>query len=236
MSSDNWYYARDGQQFGPVTSAALQEMAGKSQLAREDLVWSEGMDRWVAAGTRADLFGPVGAEPTSAAPVAVGYATPASLNYYHGGSASVRYAGFWLRFVAAIIDGAILWVPAFLMQLGAHALGAIRPAGPFAFNNTKVLAPMAGAWAADMVMRWLYYAFFEASEFQATPGKMALGLIVTDEEGVRIGFGRATGRYFGKILSGLILYIGFMMAGWTQKKQALHDILAKTLVVRKGIA
>jgi uncharacterized RDD family membrane protein YckC len=95
---------------------------------------------------------------------------------------------------------------------------------------------MAGAWAADMVMRWLYYAFFEASEFQATPGKMALGLIVTDEEGVRIGFGRATGRYFGKILSGLILYIGFMMAGWTQKKQALHDILAKTLVVRKGIA
>jgi uncharacterized RDD family membrane protein YckC len=56
---------------------------------------------------------------------------------------------------------------------------------------------------------------------------------VTDAQGNRIRFGRATGRYFGKILSGLILYIGFMMAGCTPRKQALHDMLADTLVVRK---
>jgi uncharacterized RDD family membrane protein YckC len=211
-------------------------MARNGQLAREDLVWSEGMDEWIAAGTRADLFGFGNAEPVPAPPAAVGYATPASLNYYHGGSASIQYAGFWLRFVAFIIDSAILWVPAFLLQLGANMLLAVRPTGRFAFNNIHLMAPMAGVWAADVVMRWLYYAFFEASEFQATPGKLALGLIVTDEEGSRLGFGRATGRYFGKLLSGFILYIGFMMAGWTQKKQALHDILAKTLVVKKGIA
>jgi len=85
-------------------------------------------------------------------------------------------------------------------------------------------------------VRWLYYALFEASHFQATPGKMALGLVVTDETGHRIGFGRATGRYFAKLISALILYIGFMMAGWTEKKQALHDILASTLVLKKRVA
>ena len=62
---------------------------------------------------------------------------------------------------------------------------------------------------------------------------MALGLLVTDRQGNRIGFGRATGRYFGKIISALILFIGFMMAGWTERKQALHDMMADTLVVRK---
>ena len=71
----------------------------------------------------------------------------------------------------------------------------------------------------------------EASSKKATLGKMALGLIVTDVNGVRLSFGRASGRYFGKILSGLILNIGFIMAAFTEKKQALHDILAGTLVL-----
>jgi uncharacterized RDD family membrane protein YckC len=61
---------------------------------------------------------------------------------------------------------------------------------------------------------------------------MALGIRVTDLDGGRISFGRATGRYFGKILSGLILGIGFLMAAFTERKQALHDLLAGTLVVR----
>ena len=60
-----------------------------------------------------------------------------------------------------------------------------------------------------------------------------MGIQVTDRQGSRIGFGRATGRYFGKIISCFTLYIGFMMAGWTQRKQALHDMIADTLVVRK---
>jgi uncharacterized RDD family membrane protein YckC len=67
----------------------------------------------------------------------------------------------------------------------------------------------------------------------ATIGKMALGIKVTDLNGERITFGRATGRYFGKILSGLTLCIGYIIAGFSQQKQALHDILAKTLVVNK---
>lgn len=72
----------------------------------------------------------------------------------------------------------------------------------------------------------------ESSAKQATLGKMALGIVVTDLEGARIGFGRATGRYFAKILSGLILGIGFLMAAFTERKQGLHDIIAGTLVVK----
>jgi uncharacterized RDD family membrane protein YckC len=83
------------------------------------------------------------------------------------------------------------------------------------------------------ILHWLYFALMESSTWQATLGKKALGLEVTDLEGKRIGFGRASGRFFGKILSVLILWIGFIMAGFTEKKQALHDMLAGTLVIRK---
>ncbi|MGB6469852.1 MAG: RDD family protein, partial [Candidatus Acidiferrales bacterium] len=69
--------------------------------------------------------------------------------------------------------------------------------------------------------------------WQGTLGKRALGLLVTDLEGRRVSFGRASGRYFGKIVSALILMIGFIMAGFTEKKQALHDMLAGCLVLRK---
>jgi uncharacterized RDD family membrane protein YckC len=82
------------------------------------------------------------------------------------------------------------------------------------------------------VVSWLYSALMERSSKQATLGKMALGIRVTDLDGNRIGFGKATGRYFAKILSALILGIGFLMVAFTQRKQGLHDMLAGTLVMR----
>jgi len=83
------------------------------------------------------------------------------------------------------------------------------------------------------ILQWLYFSLMESSAWQATLGKKALGLTVTDLEGRRISFGRATGRYFAKIISSLILFIGYIMAGFTEKKQALHDLIAGTLVLRK---
>ncbi len=82
-----------------------------------------------------------------------------------------------------------------------------------------------------VVGQWLYFALMESSSKQATVGKMALGIVVTDLSGNRISFGRATGRYFGKIVSGMILCIGYFMAGFTERKQALHDIMSSCLVV-----
>lgn len=85
----------------------------------------------------------------------------------------------------------------------------------------------------DIVVSWLYYALSESSPKQATLGKQALGIVVTDLNGKRISFGKATGRYFGKYLSTITLFIGYLMAAFTDKNQALHDIMAGTLVVKR---
>ena len=90
---------------------------------------------------------------------------------------------------------------------------------------------MGPALLAQTVLGWLYFALCESSAWQATPGKRVLGLRVTDLEGRRLGFARATGRYFGKLLSAFFLCIGFLMVAWTQRKQGLHDLLAQTLVL-----
>jgi uncharacterized RDD family membrane protein YckC len=83
------------------------------------------------------------------------------------------------------------------------------------------------------MVSWLYWALLESSRWQATLGKKMLGLQVTDLEGRRISFARATGRYFGKVISTLLLLVGFAMAGFTEKKQALHDMIASCLVLKK---
>ena len=130
------------------------------------------------------------------------------------------YAGFWRRFAAWILDGLLLSIVTlpFTLQVGGDAAAEAA--------RTSI------AGTISTVVGWLYYALMESSAKQATVGKMALGIIVTDLEGRRIGFGRATGRYFAKILSALILGIGFLMAAFTERKQGLHDMVASTLVVK----
>jgi uncharacterized RDD family membrane protein YckC len=158
---------------------------------------------------------------------------------------AVTYAGFWKRFLAYIIDGFILgivymvlFIPFFLL-LGAGE--AMTSQGAFDRQDSAssgIFAAMVGGYflialLIVTVAGWLYFALMESSSRGATLGKMALGIRVTDLSGNRVSFGRATGRYFGKIVSGLILYIGFIMAGFTQQKQALHDIMAGCLVINK---
>lgn len=152
----------------------------------------------------------------------------------------VRYAGFWRRFVAYLIDQIIVGIVALVIFIPGFALLGIGiGAGMMEEAETGigfVLAAIAAYLFAILLViigEWLYYALMESSNKQATLGKMAIGIIVTDLSGNRITFGRATGRYFGKILSGLILNIGYIMAGFTEKKQALHDMIASCLVVMK---
>jgi len=137
--------------------------------------------------------------------------------------AVLGYAGFWKRFFAVIIDGLIMMIVAGL--LGA-AWGGVHGA----FSNP--LGLFSGSLGIGFGVRWLYYTLMESSEAQATFGKQALDIKVTTLDGRRISWVRANGRFFGKLLSGAILGIGYMMAGFTEKKQGLHDILAGTLVVR----
>lgn len=144
------------------------------------------------------------------------------------------YAGFWRRFAALIVDEFFLAVAV----VGAEAvlsvfLGVNSGLRSGIFGGKHLGAVFGLKFMGGTLLHWLYWAGMESSGCQATLGKMALGLKVTDLKGEPITFGRATGRYFGKLISGLFLGIGFLMAGWTEKKQALHDIMAGTLVVRK---
>jgi len=117
-----------------------------------------------------------------------------------------------------------------LIFAGAVA-GTMR--GGAAASSAAVLAPLVifGFW---ILVPWLYYAIFESAGTQATPGKLALGLRVVTEGGEPLGFGAATGRFFGKLVSGFTLYIGYLMVLFTERRQALHDKMAGALVVKRS--
>lgn len=148
---------------------------------------------------------------------------------------SVAYAGFWLRLVAFIIDllivgivtGPVTFKP-LLSNVGSQA--SMHDIFSFYMSGTRQ------ATAITLLMQliyWLYYASLESSAWQATLGKKFVGVYVTDLKGKRISFARASGRHFGKLLSQFLLFFGYLMAGFTAKKQALHDIMAGCLVLKK---
>ncbi|MDE1466130.1 RDD family protein [Aurantiacibacter sp. D1-12] len=142
------------------------------------------------------------------------------------------YAGFWIRVGAYLIDAIILYIVQIVLGMmfgiSAGALTGVDPAG------AEALTTGAGGLYLLIVMAIGigYYVLMESGPWQATLGKKALGLVVTDENGNRITWLRALGRYLAKILSGLILLIGYIMIAFTDKKQGLHDMLASTLVLK----
>jgi len=159
------------------------------------------------------------------------------------GAPARAYAGFWLRFVAYLIDAIVLGIfavpiligAAMLMGLGATLMDIPHHRDPFDNGLPPAIAGfIALCGLIGIVGTWLYYALLESSEWQATLGKKIIGLEVTDMAGARVTFGRATGRHFGKLITSLIpLGIGYILAGFTEKRQALHDMLASCLVLRK---
>lgn len=153
-----------------------------------------------------------------------------------GGPPQVQYAGFWLRFVASILDSFVLsFGTLFVFFFIGIFLGVFFAASgdKMDFENPALEIPIGIAAVLSWVgMRWLYFAKCESSSWQATLGKKILGLKVTDLEGRRISFARASGRFFAKFISMLFLYVGYIMVGFTEKKQALHDMFADCLVLR----
>lgn len=139
-----------------------------------------------------------------------------------------RYAGFWWRVLAYFIDYVII-VVAFFIIGGVLGLGFGLSSANAATIGTLTLFLVLVAFVGV----WLYHALGESSRWKGTFGKRACGLVVVDETGNQISFGRATGRYFAKVISGIILCVGYMMAGWTRRKQGLHDMIAGTLVLRR---
>lgn len=151
-------------------------------------------------------------------------------------SQTVRYAGFWKRFLAYIIDQMIMGVLGFIIVVPFLAMMGIGLWNEDFDPSVGLILWLIGAYLTMILTviigEWLYYALMESMN-GATLGKMALGIKVTDLNGNRVSFGRATGRYFGKIISGLTLTVGYIMAAFTQRKQALHDLVAGCLVINK---
>jgi uncharacterized RDD family membrane protein YckC len=148
--------------------------------------------------------------------------------------ARIAYAGFWLRLAAYLIDNILLGAVLgnILLRPLMGKPGGIPADDPwFMFTNTS---PQVTALMLLFLMgNWVYFAVLESSPWRATLGKKALGLSVVDLAGNRISFARASGRFFAKIISSMTFLIGFVMAGFTARKQALHDMLAGCLVTRK---
>lgn len=169
------------------------------------------------------------------------YAAPAAAlapdtNFVAGGE--VVQAGFWKRTAAYLIDGMLIGIVAQVVQVivmigffGFSGLAGAGAAPDFATAGGIVMLLL--IYLLPLAISALYFGAFHASASQATLGKMAIGIKVVRSDGSRITLGRGIGRYFGFMLSSITLGIGFLMAAFTERKQALHDMLCDTLVVDK---
>ncbi|HRU05843.1 MAG TPA: RDD family protein, partial [Candidatus Brocadiia bacterium] len=195
---------------GPVPESQLRQWIATGALSPATLVWTPGMDAWAPAPAIPGLVLP-----------AIAQTAP-----------DVRYGGFWIRFVAVIIDGIVLYpVQSGVQDIWRESIGAW---GHSLAPGVAVSGAILGAWGLSAATSLVYETFLTASLWQGTVGKKVLGLRVSDVEGRRLSFGRSLGRAAAKYVSAATLMIGYMMAGWTRRKQALHDFLADTVVTRGG--
>jgi uncharacterized RDD family membrane protein YckC len=211
----DWYYLKDGRQFGPVSESSLRAWLESGFLSPGDLVWHSGMAAWAPCVEQPEFGGGRQGNSPLDQPGSFAIAPPAG---YAG------HAGFWLRAGAYLIDSFLLAMVLMLVWMPKLLHGEISP---------EKLAVDPELAVAGIFLGWIYYALLESSKWQATLGKRAFRLKVTDLEGNRISFGRASLRQLSKIISGLLFYAGYVMAGLTPRKQGLHDMIAGCLVLRQ---
>lgn len=170
-----------------------------------------------------DAFCPNCAAPQQHTAVTVQPVVPASAR---------TYAGFWIRFGAVFIDAIVVGICMAPVSMLSGAFFSVMPSQHPEVAIPAVLSVMGLSVTISLVVGWLYEALMTSSSKQATLGKMVFGLVVTDTQGARLSFLHATGRHFAKFLSGMTLFIGYIMAGFTERKQALHDFIASTYVLK----
>jgi uncharacterized RDD family membrane protein YckC len=261
-----WYYADAGRQVGPVEDAQLDELVRSGAVRDDTLVWREGMASWqphsaargpvkpipipaaaVAMAQETRFCSECGRPYPAQEMVTIGAATicaqckPLYMQRMREGGQAIgvrRYAGFWIRFVAFIIDLIILAVVSGIiglplrMLLGVSAVSMAQSQDPSAVM--AALPAMMGMIGLSLLINLVVgvsYDIWFVHNKGGTIGKLALGLQIINLDGSRLSYGQAVGRYFAKILSAIILYIGFIMAGLDSEKRALHDRICNTLVI-----
>jgi uncharacterized RDD family membrane protein YckC len=251
-----WYYVdAQGQQQGPVSQPVILGHARQGLLIDSSLLWRDGLTEWQPLSSlRAELGlaapsipaatappaarGAAAAQAAASSPVSPYAAPSAALGRQVAWSATAEsdivYAGFLRRWAALFLDTMILvavfYIFFFALMILFAGLNIALPGGDRMLTQGGALVAL-GVYPVWFGMAGLYYALMESSAKQATLGKMAMGIKVTDGAGARLGFARALGRWFSASLSYLTVYVGFLMAGFTERKRALHDFVAGTLVV-----
>lgn len=249
----DWYYEQDGQRIGPVSPEEFEASVLSGSVHAETPVWRSGLGEWMPYGSIApasaavappaekyfctecgNSFAPddmmhygtswvcVNCKPMFAQRLREGAAQPAA----------IHYGGFWIRFLAVLIDGILLGVVSIAIRvLLSVAMGTstwVRPPAPQALP--RILAVTGIGFLIDIGIGICYQVYF-LTERGATPGKIAVGLKVVTSNGGPISAGRAVGRYFGQWLSGMTLTIGYIIAGFDSEKRALHDHVCDTRVI-----
>ena len=181
---------------------------------------------------------PLGSVPQSTTPAHASQLASSQRTAYAAAPSS-PYGGFWIRFLAYFIDRIIVGVvaaPFYFIMVFPRMVPILEDAQRNQHPSPDMVEAVVGTALTfgffALVGTWLYDALLTSSAWQGTVGKKVLRLKVTDEAGNRISFARATGRFFGKILSAMIMYIGFIMIGFTDRKRGLHDMIAGTLVMK----
>ncbi len=224
-----WYYAdAEGARQGPVEAEVLLAQYAAGAVKRQTLVWREGLADWQPLASVADELGLAPEALPEMAALGIELATTASPASTH-----VQYAGFWRRAAASVIDGFTVGLLALPITLPiAIGFGAAMAHGED--SGTAAMGPIllqVVLQLLSILLTVIYFSCFHASRLMATPGKLAVGIKVVRADGQRMSFGRSLGRAFAYYLSVLTLYIGFLVAAFTQRKQGLHDLVCDTLVV-----
>ncbi|HEY9143373.1 MAG TPA: RDD family protein [Arenimonas sp.] len=221
-----WYYVDAGHnRQGPVSGEDLAAAFRQGRVNRDTLVWRDGLPQWVPLERHLPEL--------PAAPPALPEAGAATLPAQGTADPNdVVDAGFIRRLGAYLIDSMLIGSVYYVVLMVGMVAVAIVAAGQD-FEGDGFMIGLVLVYLLYPVLSLAYYAGMESSKMQATVGKLALGIKVVDSQGRQLGFGRAAARWAGSIVSYLILYIGFFMAGWTRRKQALHDLMAGTFVVDK---
>jgi uncharacterized RDD family membrane protein YckC len=212
----NWYYSDGGRQVGPVDETELNRLVTVGTVRSDTLVWHDGLASWQPLGVVR------GMHPAAAA------------------AAGRHYGGFWIRFLARVIDGILLGVingivrlPLMLM-FGIGTIGGMRGLGRGGGTGLIFAPAMIGLFGLSAIIGialGVAYEVYFLSSHGATPGKMALGLRVIRVDGGPISPMLALGRHFAMWISTLVLMIGYIMAGFDPEKRALHDRICETRVI-----
>jgi uncharacterized RDD family membrane protein YckC len=252
-----WYYADGSERVGPLDEARFRDLVAAGRIRPETLVWNESLSGW-AAFRDVSQPGPVSLGAPAQTAEALGTCSQcgnvfsrdalvtlegrtvcanckplfvARMKEGIAPAGTLRYAGFWIRSSAKFLDGLIMGVVYLVLAL---LLLPSLFSGSLARGGTPGSSSAAGPCLVQLLfyVLWAGYIIGFVGRFGATPGKMALKLRIVRPDGGRISYGLAAGRLFAELLSGIILYIGYIMAAFDEEKRALHDRLCNTRVVK----